>query len=421
MVIVVLAAIASVVLPLWRPTRGARLVAAETNLAVWREEREELLRDADNGGWSEAERQSALEDLSERAATELSGAAPTAAPPARPLRALALVLGASVLVLSGFLYFRLGSLDALSGQTASVAPQGQGASIGPNDPRVLAMVESLQKKLQANPDDMQGWILFARSQMVLEHYPEAARAYEQAVRLSPPDAQLLADYADALAMAQGRNLEGKPAEIVMQAIKVDPNNPKALELAGTVAVGRGDVKGALDYWGKLRQQLPADSEDAKEVDAALATLQARLDAGGAGPGTAAAPKGSDALATPAAPSASASVSGRVDLAPALAAKVTLSDTVYIFARTVDQSASGSRMPVAVLKFGARELPREFTLSDAQSMTPAAKLSAQKAVVIQARVTKSGQPLPQPGDLESAPQTVKPGVRGVTVIIDRVVP
>ena len=435
--VLALGAIGSIVVPLWRTPRAAGLQSGESNLALWRQEREEILRDADNGVLSATERELALADLSERAARELG----TTSMPRqqereqarRPARVLALLLAAGMAVLSVLLYARLGTPEALSG-SAQASAEAERGTLAVSDPRVLEMVQKLTKKLEANPDDAQGWLMLGRSQMVLAHYPEAARAYERAVKLSPPDAQTLADYADALAMAQGRRLDGEPTELVMQAVKLDPTNQKALELAGTVALGRGDIAGAIGYWEKLRAQLPPQSDDAREVDAALESLRGRLGqpgassargaaVGAAGPATAASPKTAQAVGAGGGGSAGSAgrVTGQIDVAGELAGKVTLSDTVFIFAKAAGGAdASAPRMPLAVVRFAARELPRSFELGDAQAMTPAGKVSTQSEVVVQARISKSGSALPQPGDLESAPVTVKPGARPVSIVISRVV-
>ena len=113
----------------------------------------------------------------------------------------------------------------------------------------------------------------------------------------------------------------------------------------------------------------------------------------------------------------ATIAGRVDVAPVLSAKIAPDDTLFIFARAVD----GPRMPLAVLRLSARELPKSFTLDDSMGMAPGARLSAAQAVVVEARVSKSGNALPQSGDLSGKSTTVKPGAADVKIVIDQVVP
>lgn len=424
MALLALGAITSIALPLWRPRRQAGVLVDESNLAVWRQEREEIVRDTNNGALTAEESQLALRELSERAAREMAADRGETLGPRHPARVLAVGLSLGILVLSAGLYALLGTPAALSPAALS---QSEDRALGPTDPRVIEMVASLSKKLQDHPEDARGWALLGRSQMVLQHYPEAVAAYQHAVEGSAPDAQLLADYADALAMSQGRSLEGKPASLVQEALKVDPNNPKALELAGTVALSRGDPEAALVYWQRLRQQLPADSDDAREVDEALMTLRGRMKDGAdaralkEGAPSASVAAASAAPAAPLRPGAAAKdISGQIDVLGTLAGQVALNDTVFVVARASNWNSGGPRMPLAVLRFTARELPRHFVLSDAQAMSPEAKLSDQTDVVIQARVSKSGQALPQPGDLESKPTTVKLGSNDLSLMIDQVV-
>jgi cytochrome c-type biogenesis protein CcmH len=123
----------------------------------------------------------------------------------------------------------------------------------------------------------------------------------------------------------------------------------------------------------------------------------------------------DAAATRPAPAATmASISGRVELSAALAAKASPEDTVFIFARP----AEGSRMPLAILKKRVRDLPADFTLDDSMAMSPAARLSGAAAVVVGARVSKSGQAMPQPGDLEGQSTSIAPGATGLRIVIER---
>jgi cytochrome c-type biogenesis protein CcmH len=112
------------------------------------------------------------------------------------------------------------------------------------------MVERLSEKLQANPNDGAGWLMLARSYSVLGRFPESAAAYGRAVGLMPPDAQMLADFADTIAMAQGRKLLGEPEKLVRRSLEIDPRNLKALALSGTIYFQRQDFKAAIGEWQK---------------------------------------------------------------------------------------------------------------------------------------------------------------------------
>jgi cytochrome c-type biogenesis protein CcmH len=286
------------------------------------------------------------------------------------------------------------------------------------------MVESLAQRLKQRPDDADGWLLLAHSYQALERFAEAADAYAHADALIPNNASLLADYADTLAMAQDRRLEGAPAALIQRALAIDPKHKKALALAATVALETRDLDTSIAYWRRLAAELPAGSDEARQVADVIAEVDAAKREGKGS--SVAASKRAAANAPPAsAPSAprgstgtaGSAIAGRVDLNAALASKVALNDTVFIFAR----AAEGQRMPLAVLRIPAKELPRDFSLDDSMSMAPGVKLSAAPSVIVEARISKSGNALPQPGDLFGRSAPLKPGATGVRITIDQVVP
>jgi cytochrome c-type biogenesis protein CcmH len=288
------------------------------------------------------------------------------------------------------------------------------------DAQIAAMLDTLAQRLKSRPDDAQGWVLLARSYQALGRFPEAADAYAHADALIPDNATLLADYADALAMTQGHKLAGKPAALAQRALTIDPNHQKALALAATAALEARDVDGALVYWRRLLAQFPQTSDDAKQITAIIAEIESVKREGKGSPAAGSkSPQRAESAsaAAPATPPAGATIAARVDISPALAARVALTDTVFIFARAVD----GSRMPLAVLRVSARELPKEFTLDDSMGMAPGAKLSGAAAVIVEARISKSGNALPQSGDFSGTSAPVKPGAARVKVTIDQVVP
>jgi cytochrome c-type biogenesis protein CcmH len=250
--------------------------------------------------------------------------------------------------------------------------------------------------------------MLGRSYYVLNRFDDAARAYERAVALMPDNADMLADYADTLAVTQGRSLDGKPLEMVERALAIDPKQWKALALAGTAAFDRKDYKSAIGYWERMKGSVPPGSELARSVDQSIAEARAL---GGAGAATKA-----SAPPSPPAP-AKAAIAGIVKLSPAMAAKAAPDDTVYIFARAVE----GPRMPLAIMRKQVKDLPADFALDDSMAMTDAARLSGFGEVVVGARVSKSGNATPQSGDLEGQSPPVKVGAKDVAIVIDRARP
>jgi cytochrome c-type biogenesis protein CcmH len=268
--------------------------------------------------------------------------------------------------------------------------------------------------MEQNPNDGVGWVLLARSYVGMGRYPDAVPIFEKAVKLIPDDAQLLADYADALGVVHGRKLEGKPEVLIQQALKIDPRNVKALMLAGTVAFNRKNYARAAKDWEQARANLPADvdPEMTQQLMAAIAEAKSQL---GGGQETVSAYTEPSAQAQPAAQTGQPrAIRGTVTVAPSLAGKGSATDTLFVFAREM----SGPPMPVAIVRATKKDLPFTFQLDDSTSPMPSRKLSGAGTVVIVARLSKSGQAMPQSGDLEGTSQPVKSGVDGITVVIDR---
>ena len=311
-----------------------------------------------------------------------------------------------------------------------------GAASPISDTQILAMVDTLAEKMRQNPDDPKGWVLLARSQGALGRYPEAMAAYERAAKLLPMDAQLLADYADVMVMSLGGRFDGKPVELIRRALVLDPSNMKALALLGTAEMRFGNREGALKQWEKLKSLLAKDSDDFRQVESIIGeiqsgkSLEARAAPVASPPPAAPAQNVSPvppAVAKPTAVPANAAssgaglaVSGQILLAPEISAKLATTDTLFIYARAKD----GPRMPLAILRIPAPkagEFPKAFELTDAMSMAPGMALSSVPEVVIEARISKSGNAQLQPGDLSGVSEPVKPGARAIKVTISRVAP
>ena len=401
-------ALAFVLVPLLRARAQTGPSVEAANLEVLRGQRQEIDADVARGVLPSDARDEALAELMARADTDLvPEAGASKAPPRRSwIAAVAMVV--LVPALSFALYFATGSPQATDPKNLVAAPETAQA-----DPQIVAMVESLAAKVRERPDDVQGWGLLARSMAALARYDEAAKAYEHLARLAPRDAQVLADYADALGMAQGRKLSGKPYELVKAALAIDPQHRKSLALAGTAAMEAKDFTAAQKYWMTLASSLPPGSEDEAQVRAILEEVRMRANAAG----QALPPVTVAAAPSKAAPVGGKTVAGSVTVAAEIAARVSQADTLFVFARAED----GGRVPLAVLRASARQLPMSFTLDDSMAMSPQSKLSQAGSVRIEARITKSGNATPQPGDLVGRSEPVRPGARDVNVVVNQVVP
>jgi cytochrome c-type biogenesis protein CcmH len=408
-----LVALAFVLVPLLRSRPATGPSNREANLEVLRGQRREIEADVANGILPADKKDEALAELVERAHDDLSSAPPAADRAGKPWVTATLVAIAVPLVAFG-VYLVRGTPAAVDSQVAKF-----GTKPPVSDKQIVAMVETLAQKVRERPDDIQGWSLLARSMATLQRFPEAAEAYARLNTLTPNDPDILADYADVLGMAQGGTLAGKPYELVKQALALDPSHKKSLALAGTAALDARDFDSAARYWQALARALPPDSEDAGQVRAILAEVMTKAAAAGQVLGKT--PSEAQAPAAGAAPRAAAtnatSVSGSVSVAPEIAARVDKAATLFIFAR----AENGPRMPLAIVRSSAAQLPAAFTLDDSQAMAPNMKLSSVKAVRIEARVSRSGQAAPQPGDLVGTSPVVQPGARDVKIILDKVLP
>ena len=419
----VAAALAWVLWPLLRPANRTSVERRMVNLSVYKDQFADLDADFARGSISEDNYKEAKAELERRMLDE--SRAEKGAPAPVPVGGVktALVIGAAIPVIAGLLYAKLGAPDAFS--PLATAPQDQHQLSGA---QVNEMVAKLAARLEKEPDNVDGWVMLARTYYQQRKFPEAARAYEKLTQLLPNEADLYSDYADALAMAQGRNLAGKPMELVKKALELDPNQWKALAMAGTEAFDRKDYKSAITYWERLKANA-GDEPIGKQIQASID--EARKLAGlppsessPAAPVAAAASRSVPAPAVKAGESASApaaaggkSVSGTVTLEKGLAAKASPTDAVFVFARPAD----GSKMPIALTRGQVKDLPLKFTLDDTTSMNPQVKMSTFPEVILVARVSKSGSAMPASGDLEGLSKPVKVGSSGVALTIDRALP
>lgn len=324
-----------------------------------------------------------------------------------PKGAMAILAGSQAPVIVGGIaicLFAIAIYFAWTSPGTSTAPQ-TAKEVGMS-PEHVAMIKSLSARLEQNPNDGKGWAMLARSYAVMGQYKEALPAYEKAANLIPNDPVLLVDYAEIMATVNGKNLQGKPSEIIKSALLIDPNNIKGLNLIGIAAYQAGDYAHAVSYWEKLLKLLPPDSPNAKKINTSIADARARESG-----------KQPQSLPSQGEATGGAQISGVVRLSPALAGKVSPTDTVFVFAKAV----SGPPMPIAVIRSQVKNLPQKFILNDSMAMMPTMKLSNFQVVVLSAKVSKSGNATPQSGDLRGEVASVKVGTNNVQLVIDKIVP
>ena len=393
--------------PWWRLGRGAG--GADTllalNAAIHRDRLVELERDRSNGtlsadDFAEAREELQRQLLDDTAATEVAVAATAS-------RKGGIAIAILLPLIAVGLYAVLGSPAAV----LSVTAQTQRASA---DMEQLAA--KLASKLEQNPDNPEGWAMLARSYTSLGRWDEAERAYG---RIGPDlnrNAELMAEFAEML-VQKNNGFDDRSRDLIGKALRLEPNNMLALFLGGGDAFSGDRFAEAAALWERLLPQLEPGSEDARMVEANLAKARER---GGVRAGTAAtrgAGKVEKSAGKEPAKGAAKSVSGRVELAPALKGKANPDDVVFIFARAVN----GPRMPLAALRARFADLPMDFMLDDSQAVMPGATISSVEQVRVEVRVSKSGQAMPGKGDLTGKSEAVKPGAKGLRIVIDQIDP
>jgi cytochrome c-type biogenesis protein CcmH len=369
-----LAALALVLVlrPFFFVKREPGVSRGHANVSIYRDQLRELDADLAAGKLAAADYERARTELEARL---LEDVVEESAPRRGGTRVLTVAVALAVPLCAAALYFAVGNPGAVDSPAV----------------HLQTMVERLAAHLRENPDDTAGWKLLGRSYASLERFPEAADAYAKAAVRAPRDAQLLADFADVLAMARGQRLEGEPEKLIARALEIDPANLKALALAGTAAFARKDYAAAAAQWEKMLPLVAADSEDARSIQASVDEARSLVD--------------------------KRELKGTVALSSKLKTKAAPDDTVFIFAR----AAEGPPLPLAVLRKQVRDLPLEFSLDDSMAMAPGMRLSGFPRVIVAARVSKSGDAAPRPGDLQGSSAPVANDAEGVNVVIDTVVP
>lgn len=411
----VIIALAFVLPPLLRKKAvAAKAARRDINIAVYRDQMKDMEADRASGLLSEEQFQNAKVELEARLAEDaLAQTDNTLAPVAS--RRLGYTL-AGVLPAAAFgLYFWLGNPTSLTAiaeaQANPAAAMAEGAVPGQHD--IMKMIQQVEEKTRTDPNDGVAWTMLGKTYAVVGHWPEALSAYEKAIKLRPDEPSVMTGYAEALAVTNNRVLKGKPMELILQALEKDPDDLKGLELA---AIGAFQDKGfakAAYYFKRLHKLLPPESPYAQDIleaqkESAKLAQQALT--------------GMDNLAEPGATKGDAAnphgptIRGKVDIAPALKAKVGPNDPIFLFARV-----AGGGAPVAAIRATTSQFPIEFELNDAMAMNPDNRLSNFKEVALVARISKSGDPKGSTGDLEGEIKTVKVGAQDVKLTIDKIKP
>ncbi len=399
-------ALAFVIPALAGRARTSSVVRRQLNISIHKERLQELETELQNGVLSQDQFEQARAELQRNLLRDVEGDDDALSITHPPRLLGAIVAAVAIPALAIALYLTLGDPQSIHTSPQALPQSGQQTT---DMHSIEQMVQQLRDKLQREPDNVEGWLLLARSYVTQQRYGDAAMAYERAYELRPNDGRLMADYAEALALANGSRLDGLPTDLAGRALKLEPDNPKALWLSGMAAMQRGEREVAVAHLQRLQELLPPGSEGAQLVRSFLEQAIGNA---------VASPEPSRPAPPSTATAGGARLEVKVALDPTLAARAAPKDTVFIYA----QASQGPRMPLAIVRQQVQALPATVVLDDSMAMTPAMKLSQFDKVVIGARISKSGIATPQSGDLEGSSGIITlDTTKSVDVIIDRVVP
>jgi len=381
---------------------------AKANAKVYRDQILDLDREHDSGHISDQEWQQSRDELSLRLLEDTSAVDDPAAKTEKPAIWTAVVLAVALPFGAMSLYMWVGQPEALNPLSLKSPEQ-----VDPKDLTKLA--QTLAEKLQDKSDNLQGWVMLGRTYRTLENFDAALKAYDTALKLSADD-DLKLERIEVIAMQRQGQFDGEPWRVIREILQKDPQHFAALLTAGSASYSEGKYADALKFWEQARQPLEANHPDLAGLENAIATVRDKLGMppkAVASASSAPASSGSNGNAL----SAGLSVSGQITLSAAIKAKASPNDAVFVYATP----ANGERMPLAIFKTTVSQLPLNFTLDDSTAMTPERKLSTAGEVLVKVRVSKSGNAIPQSGDLTGSVGPVKVGSKGLKLEIKDQIP
>lgn len=395
--LMVLAALALILRPLLSNRPLSALDQRDVNLSIYHRRQRELKADQAAGLLTDETADEARLELQRQLLGDMD-VEPSAPVRRQPAYMVAVAVAFLLPIATIALYLNLGSLEAEEQIAAS-------SMITDNSQDQVAFIREhlseLQEKVRAEPRNLEAVLMLARAYMVLEQFDAAVAVYAAAESWAGEHVPFLVDYAEAIAYAQDGALRGRPTELLERGLNIEPGFPKALWMAGLAAMQSGQPERTRQYWQQLMAVLPPESESAAQIRQLLTEIdQVQLPGG---------------TQTPEAVVASLQV--EVSLSPELAQSVSADSTVFVLARPAD----GQRAPVAAVRRSARELPFSITLDESMAMVAGMSLKEFPQVVVEARVSHSGDALSQAGDLlgQSGPVSVD-DKEAVVIVIDRVI-
>jgi len=305
-------------------------------------------------------------------------------------------------LLAGGVYWATGTPSALSSKPGAQTT----AAKGPSADDVNKMLVEIEQRLKKNPSDAKGWAILSRTYLALGRFSEARTGFLKLIELEGESAELLTSLADASSLMAGGDMSGEPAKYIEQALTLDPDNAQALWLGGLAAAQQSQTEKARRYWNKL---LPLLANSPKQQQELKAIIQEMDDASIAS--TAEGTTTPNAIDKDAQTNSSdivdAQLNLNVSIADTMLENVNADDLVFIFAR----AKNGPPAPLAVKRLTVADLPAKVNLSDSDAMLPQFKMSLFEELVVSARVSKSGNPVAQTGDIQSTLLETKNSAKG----------
>jgi cytochrome c-type biogenesis protein CcmH len=382
------------------------LSSDELNLSVFKQQLEELDNDLQVGILDQDRYDAARKDLEKELLIDVNGDRIQTETASSQSGKWIMSVSVMIPMLALLFYQALGSPEIIQRLAEGPAPQPQSQAHhaqqgGDGMQDMVELVEKLAARLEEQPENLDGWMMLGRSYMAMNQPQKAIAAYERALQISDQHPKLLLAYAEALGMMNGKNFTGKPAELIKKAYSLNPEDPNGVWMMGIVSYQRGAYEQAITHWEQAKVLLGPENASLDTIDNAIGDAREQL-----GQSREALPSIVQAKAPikPAAAADAKSVAVEISLAPELSAKAKPTDLVFIYAKAL----SGPPMPLAAARKQVKDLPLKITLDDSMAMMPQMRLSAFDQVIVGARVSLSGNPSAQSGDLEGEVKPVTPG-------------
>ncbi len=419
-------AILFVVLPILRYKKVEEVSSDELNIEIIKQQLRELDADMEAGELEEEQYTASRHDLEKALLADLNmGSSDKNSGEAKPGRWAIYAIPLMIIAIAVPTYNKIGSPEIISRlsdpafaqqqqQRRAAQNHSQQQAAGQPTASMEDLVVKLAKRMESEPNNIEGLKMLARSYVSLGRFQEALQTYEKALKLDRTDVDLLMGFATTMAISRDNQFQGMPAKVIDQAYQLAPENPNVLWLKGNVHYQAGEFLQAVTFWEKVMAKLTPGSEEAMTVEQYLQDARSKLPAGAVVPAPASSATKSvsnDALAPEA-------IRVTVTLDPALQSKVDGSEILFIFARPV----TGLRVPLAVVRKTVRDLPVTLVMDDSMAMSGQLTLSKYPQVKVEARITKSGKPSASNGDLEGIVSPVKPGQKEtVNLVINSISP